>query len=120
MITQNIELTIYEKNSDVGGTWHENVYPGCACDVPAHRYCYTFNPNPSWSNFFAPSAEIQAYFHNSAQKYDALKYIKLNHKVVSALWNESSAKWDLLVANEAGQIFSDSCDVLVNAMGVLK
>ena len=27
----NLELAIYEKNADVGGTWFENRYPGCAC-----------------------------------------------------------------------------------------
>jgi cation diffusion facilitator CzcD-associated flavoprotein CzcO len=35
---ESFELTIYEKNHDVGGTWLENRYPGCACDVPAHIY----------------------------------------------------------------------------------
>lgn len=28
-------LNVYEKNPDIGGTWYENRYPGCACDVPA-------------------------------------------------------------------------------------
>lgn len=31
---RNVELAIYEKNDDVGGTWYENRYPGCACDIP--------------------------------------------------------------------------------------
>lgn len=35
---RNVDLTIYEKNSDVGGTWFENRYPGCACDVPGNSY----------------------------------------------------------------------------------
>ena len=30
---QNLEMTVYEKNHDIGGTWLENRYPGCACDV---------------------------------------------------------------------------------------
>lgn len=45
-----------EKNKAVSGTWHENVYFGAACDVPAHRYCYTFEPNPNWSNLYVDSA----------------------------------------------------------------
>lgn len=31
---RNVELCIYEKNPDVGGSWYENRYPGCACDIP--------------------------------------------------------------------------------------
>jgi hypothetical protein len=45
----NVDLTIYEKNADVGGTWFENRYPGCACDIPAHNYQFTWEPNPNWS-----------------------------------------------------------------------
>lgn len=46
---ENVELVIYEKNHDVGGTWLENTYPGVACDIPAHVYCYSFLPNTAWS-----------------------------------------------------------------------
>lgn len=46
---ENVELVIYEKNEDVGGTWLENTYPGVACDIPAHVYCYSFLPNTEWS-----------------------------------------------------------------------
>lgn len=46
---ENIEYTIYEKNSDVGGTWLESRYPGCSCDIPAHSYSYPWASNPEWS-----------------------------------------------------------------------
>lgn len=49
---QNIDLTIYEKNADVGGTWFENRYPGCACDIPSHNYQFTWEPNPDWTNLY--------------------------------------------------------------------
>jgi cation diffusion facilitator CzcD-associated flavoprotein CzcO len=48
----NIELTIYEKNPEVGGTWYENRYPGCACDIPSHNYQFTWAPNPDWSALY--------------------------------------------------------------------
>ncbi|KAK7952393.1 flavin-binding protein monooxygenase [Apiospora aurea] len=57
----NYELVIYEKNHDVGGTWLENRYPGCRCDVPSHNYQFSWRPNPAWSNFFAPAEEIRQY-----------------------------------------------------------
>jgi len=46
---QDVEFVIYEKNDDVGGTWLENRYPGCACDIPAHGYTYSWEGNPNWS-----------------------------------------------------------------------
>ncbi|KIX04808.1 uncharacterized protein Z518_05679 [Rhinocladiella mackenziei CBS 650.93] len=58
-LLKNIELIIYEKSPDIGGTWYENRYPGCACDVPAHVYTYSFEPNPSWSSFYTSAPEIK-------------------------------------------------------------
>ncbi|KAL4939223.1 hypothetical protein BDV06DRAFT_225194, partial [Aspergillus oleicola] len=55
-------LDIYEKNPDIGGTWLENRYPGCACDVPAHNYTYSFEPKWDWSANYAGSEEIFKYF----------------------------------------------------------
>lgn len=49
---QNIDLTLYEKNPEVGGTWYENRYPGCACDIPSHNYQFTWEPNPDWSALY--------------------------------------------------------------------
>lgn len=46
---RNIDLILYEKNAEVGGTWYENRYPGCACDIPSHNYQFTWEPNPNWS-----------------------------------------------------------------------
>lgn len=49
----NVDFIIYERNEDVGGTWLENRYPGCACDIPAHAYTYSWEGNPEWSRLFA-------------------------------------------------------------------
>lgn len=42
---ENVEHVIYEKNEDIGGTWLENRYPGCGCDIPSHAYTYPFALN---------------------------------------------------------------------------
>lgn len=47
---KNVDHVIYEKNPEVGGTWYENRYPGCACDIPSHNYQFTWEPNPNWKN----------------------------------------------------------------------
>ncbi|KAM0747815.1 putative flavin-binding monooxygenase [Meredithblackwellia eburnea MCA 4105] len=120
MLTENVELVIYEKNPEVGGTWYENKYPGAACDVPSHRYQYTWEPNPRWSEFYSPAAEIQRYLHDTAVKYDVMKYIKFETKVTSAIWDEESGKWKLKLRNvKTGEEFEDETNILINAMGVL-
>jgi cation diffusion facilitator CzcD-associated flavoprotein CzcO len=111
-------LTIFEKNSDVGGTWFENVYPGVRCDIPSNVYQSTFEPNTQWSEEYAQGAEIRKYWQNVARKYDVYKYLKLRHKTTSAIWNEDLAKWTLNIENlEKGESFEEQFDVLITAIG---
>src|SRR3546814_12044326 len=63
------DLVILEKGDGVGGTWRDNAYPGCACDVPSHLYSYSFAPNPRWSRMFAGQPEILAYFERQADAH---------------------------------------------------
>jgi len=92
----------------------------CACDVPAHTYTWSFEPNPSWSSTYAGSAEIQQYFERFANKYDLSKYCKVNHKVTKAAWQEKEGKWALEILDIKGaSTIHDDCDILINASGVL-
>ncbi|KAL4977944.1 hypothetical protein BDW66DRAFT_165334 [Aspergillus desertorum] len=115
-----LDLCVYEKNADVGGTWLENRYPGCACDIPAHTYQATFEPNKEWSTFYAAAPEIHKYWKHVSAKYGCEKYIKFKHRVVSATWDNDRSKWTLQVQNlDSGEIIEDQCDVLVSASGAL-
>lgn len=90
----------------------------CACDVPAHTYTWSFEPNPSWSSVYAGSEEIYEYFKKFSEKYDLGKYCKFSHEVTGATWNATSSKWEIKINNGAETIH-DSCDVLFNAAGLL-
>ncbi|KAF2963522.1 hypothetical protein GQX73_g10042 [Xylaria multiplex] len=117
---RNIDLRIYEKNEASGGTWWVNRYPGVACDVPAHSYQYTFNPNPNWSSFYAPGSEICAYLQSTAEKFGVMRFIKLSHEIVSCTWDTEIKRWVLAVRRaDTGEIFQDDADVLVGARGSL-
>lgn len=119
--TSNFEHVVYEKNSDIGGTWFENRYPGCACDIPAHNYQFSHTPNPGWTSLFAESGEIQSYLQHVCDKHGLRENIKLSHSVTHAQWDEGSAKWILKVKDEvAGTTFEDRCDFLLDATGILK
>ncbi|KAG5800561.1 hypothetical protein H9Q69_000448 [Fusarium xylarioides] len=110
-----VAFQIFEKSPDLGGTWFENKYPGCACDVPSHCYQYSFAPNPSWSKFYASSDEIQGYLKGVAKHFDLEQYISFNTKVVSARWSENDSIWTVQL--EDGSLITS--EILVNAGGIL-
>ncbi|KAK0724476.1 hypothetical protein B0H67DRAFT_656999 [Lasiosphaeris hirsuta] len=89
----SIKLNIYEKNSDFGGTWLENVYPGVRCDIPSHVYQSTFEPNPNWSDQFSPGAEIRDYWQGVAKKHDVYRFARFGHRVDAITWDESEGAW---------------------------
>jgi cation diffusion facilitator CzcD-associated flavoprotein CzcO len=86
-------FVILEKAAGIGGTWRENRYPGCACDVPAHLYSFSFEQNPGWTRLFAPRAEIHAYLEHCAVKYGLLGHLRPNTEVQRAEYDEHGAFW---------------------------
>ena len=108
---QNIR--IFEKADDVGGTWRDNRYPGVACDVPSHLYSYSFAPNPEWSRWYAPGAEILEYVRNCAKRYGILEQITFNTTIESAAWQ--SDRWELTDSNDV----TFSSKYVISALGGL-
>lgn len=118
---QDYEAVIYEKNEDVGGTWFENRYPGCKCDIPSHCYQYSWRQNTEWTNFFAPAGEIGAYLCRVCKEEDMMASIRLLHQVVAAQWDEASGLWRVTVRNlQTGEEFEDAANFLINGCGILK
>ncbi|KIX05693.1 uncharacterized protein Z518_03665 [Rhinocladiella mackenziei CBS 650.93] len=115
-----VELAIYEKNPDVGGTWFENRYPGCACDIPAHSYQLSFESEVKWSKFYAGAPEILEYWRKVADKYDVKKYMKFNHRCIEARWNQETSKWHVKFRKlDSDEIVEDIGDVFMTGIGVL-
>jgi len=113
-----IDLQIYEKNDEVGGTWYENTYPGAACDIPAHAYTFPFEGNPDWSHFYATGPEIQAYIKATSVKYNLEKHVQCNSKVLETVWDDQVGKWKIKV-DINGTIYEDEADILINGSGFL-
>lgn len=119
-LLRNVSLTIYEKNAGLGGTWWENRYPGCACDIPAHSYVYTFEPNRNWREFYAGSEEIQGYLEGVAKKYSVERFVKLSHKVIKCEWDHGKGVWKVDVENtDSGEVIHDEAEFVVAARGGL-
>src|SRR5690242_2945586 len=64
------DFVVLERAASLGGTWRDNTYPGCACDVPSHLYSFSFAPKHDWSRAFAPQPEIRAYLEQVADRFD--------------------------------------------------
>lgn len=107
------DFVIYEKAAKLGGTWRENTYPGIACDVPAHLYTYSFEPNPDWSHVFAPGDEIQRYFERVADKYGVTPSLRCGVEVQRCEFVDG--RWRLQLGNGS----TDVADIVIAASGVL-
>ncbi|BBZ43749.1 flavin-containing monooxygenase [Mycobacterium parmense] len=108
-------FVILDRESDLGGTWHVNRYPGVACDVPATTYSYWFEPNPRWSRLFAPGAELKRYAEQVADKYDVRRHMRFNQTVEGARWDEDAHLWQVALVD--GRRLQTS--ILVTATGFL-
>ncbi|KAJ5735284.1 uncharacterized protein N7483_000409 [Penicillium malachiteum] len=114
-----LDLRIYDKNSDVGGTWFENTYPGVRCDIPAHAYQSTFSPNTQWTEEFAQGAEIRDYWQSVAKKYNVYQYIRFQQQVQRAEWLNEEGKWKVSIQHldGSGKVYEEKLDILINAIG---
>jgi len=97
-------FTMFERASEVGGTWRDNTYPGCACDVQSHVYSLSFEQNPNWSRRYSTWQEIQEYLIGLVDKWGLDKHLRRNTEIVSAVFDEESGTWTLK-ANE-GDMFT--------------
>ncbi len=107
------DVTIFEKKEELGGTWRENTYPGVACDIPAHMYTYSFEPNPEWKYRFARGNEIFDYFKKVSDKYNVTGKIRFGEAITSCEYDRS--KWHLKTSK--GQSYV--ADFVVSATGIL-
>ncbi len=70
------DFVVLERGDALGGTWRDNSYPGCACDVPTPLYSYSFAPNPHWSHMYARSGELRAYLENCADRFGVREHLQ--------------------------------------------
>lgn len=88
-----VNFVVLEKTAAAGGTWRDNTYPGCACDVPSALYSYSFAQKPDWSRVFAGQAEILGYIHEVAERFGVEGHIEYGTPVESSRWDEQQGHW---------------------------
>ena len=109
------DFVLLEKADRPGGVWRDNAYPGCACDVPAPLYSFSFAPNPDWSRRFPPHSEILAYLDRCVAELGLTPHLRLGAEVTGAVWDDQESCWRIALADGAEIV----ADVLVPAVGQL-
>ncbi|NEB03156.1 NAD(P)/FAD-dependent oxidoreductase [Streptomyces sp. SID13726] len=108
------DFVVLERAGSVGGTWRDNSYPGCACDVPSHLYSFSFAPNPEWPRTFSGQEHIRAYLEHVADVFRLRPHIRLNSEVLKMTWDSEKLRWD--IETSSGKL---SADLVVSATGPL-
>lgn len=93
------DFVVLEKAQDVGGTWRDNTYPGCECDIPSHMYSFSYELNSDWTKSFSGQQEIWAYMRKVADEKGIRPYIDFGVEVTGASWDESRQRWTIRTAN---------------------
>ncbi|OTP78581.1 MULTISPECIES: flavin-containing monooxygenase [Burkholderiaceae] len=89
------DFFVAEQAASLGGTWRDNHYPGCACDVQAHVYSFSFAPHPGWTRLYAPQAEIRAYLEDCAARFGIGAHLRFNETLQRATFDEPTQRWTL-------------------------
>src|ERR1044071_7690601 len=93
------DFVVLEKAADVGGTWRDNTYPGCACDIQSHMYSFSFEQNPRWSRSFSPQPEIWAYLRDVTDRYGLRRHIRFGVEVTGARWDADEHRWHITTSD---------------------
>ncbi|GHF64430.1 Baeyer-Villiger monooxygenase [Streptomyces mashuensis] len=109
------DFVVLERAGAVGGTWRDNTYPGCACDVPSHLYSFSFAPEPAWPRNFSGQPHIRAYLERVTDTYGIRPHLRLNSELRAARWNTETFRWELETSGEEDW----TADVVVSATGAL-
>jgi cation diffusion facilitator CzcD-associated flavoprotein CzcO len=108
------DFVVLERADDLGGTWRDNSYPGCACDIASVLYSYSDDQNPAWTQAFAGQAEIWAYIQDVARRHDVGPHMRYGHEVVKAVWDEEADRWQ--IQTTGGEF---TAEILISATGAL-
>ncbi|MEZ4287957.1 MAG: alpha/beta fold hydrolase [Polyangiales bacterium] len=109
------KFRVLERANEIGGTWRDNTYPGCACDVQSHLYSISFEPNAEWSRKYSGWREIEDYLLGCVEKHELRKFIDFNTDMSEARFDEASARW--IVRSKNGKTYRSKA--LIAAVGPL-
>ena len=114
-----VPFVIFEKNDEVGGTWSENVYPGCRVDIPNHFYSYSFAQTVEWPQFFSTQRVLLEYFNSCVDQFGLRERIQFNTEVIEAVFDDQRQVWAVRVCDANGTETTHVVQAIVSAVGQL-
>jgi cation diffusion facilitator CzcD-associated flavoprotein CzcO len=115
LVRHGFSFRVLERAGEVGGTWRDNTYPGCACDIPSPLYSFSFAQRAGWTSLFPPQPEILDYLREFSGRGGLRAHIDFNSEVTGARWRESDGSWLVRTADGA----SHTASFLISAIGAL-
>ena len=113
-------FTIFDKASNIGGTWNENTYPDCGCDIPSGLYSFSFENYPEWDRLWSKQSQILTYQQHCMDKYGLMAHVQLNSMMRECEWNEDQASWTLHIEDVLnGHTYPVTSTYVVMAQGTL-
>lgn len=114
-----VPFTVFEKNTDVGGVWHDNVYPGCRLDTPNFAYSFSFAQRADWPDQFSKQGDIRSYLEGVATNFSLREHCEFGTEVLSMTYLEDQAKWLLEVRGADGSVSPRVFNAVFTAVGQL-
>jgi 4-hydroxyacetophenone monooxygenase len=114
-----VPFIVVEKDTDVGGTWWENTYPGCRVDNPNHNYSYSFAQRHDWPMHYSTQDVLARYFRNFADQHGLVEHIRFATEVESATWSDGDHRWTLRTRAADGTVDELVVDAVISATGQL-
>lgn len=111
-----IRYTVVEQAAEVGGTWRDNRYPGCAVDTPNHAYSFSLGARYRWVSYFSPRDQLWDYMKRAADEFGVRPDIRFETRVTAARWDEDRRRWVAAVATPKGAATIEA-NVLVSCIG---
>ena len=114
-----LSIRVFDRASDIGGTWTWNRYPGAMTDSESYYYCLTFSKELlqewSWTRRYPDWKETHDYMRFVADKCDMWPHIQLNTEIVEAAYQKDSGLWQ--VTTGSGETFT--CKYFISSMGMI-
>ena len=117
--SNKIDFDIFDSQSEVGGVWARNQYPGCRADIQSLLFSFADDLDFGFDHIYPTAKEFKSYLEHIVDKYGFRKLLKLNSRVKDLIWNQDTRRWSLVVASTEGVTCFERYDYVVLSSGQL-
>ncbi len=113
-----IPYTVYERRSELGGTWSIHKYPDIRVDTLSASYEFSFEKNYKWTEYFARGPEVKGYLRHIAEKFGVMPNLRFEHDLVEARFDDDTQMWNVTFRLPDGSTTSKTVNAIVSAAGL--